>query len=79
MSIRDNIPDDIRRASKMIGLALWLADPESWIKATTVLALRLTEPERKALAYAALLTLEDHELQEVLDAALGPEQEGLAA
>lgn len=66
MSIRDHIPDNVRRAAKVIGLAAWLDDPDTWVTATSVIEMRLTVPQRKALVYAVLLTLDDDAFDDVM-------------
>ena len=57
MSIRDQIPDNIKRASKAIGLALWLQDADAWARTTTILAVRLSPLDREALALACTFHL----------------------
>jgi hypothetical protein len=68
MSIRDQIPNDIRRASKVIGLAAWLDDPVTWAGIVPVLSARLTLRERAALAVVAMASLPDEQLEEVMSA-----------
>lgn len=79
MSIRNNIPDDIRRAAKVIGLAAWLDDPDAWLNATNVIGARLNEHKRKALAFAVICTLDDDAFDDVMCAVYGPQAEGVAA
>lgn len=71
MSNRKNTPDDIRRAAKVIGLALWLGDPEAWENTIPVLEVRVSLPQRKALAFAVLCTLTDDHVYDVLASLYG--------
>lgn len=78
--IRDHIPDDIRRASKVIGLAVWLDDADAWMNATAVIETRMAEHKRKALAFAVLSTLDEDAFNDVMGAVYGaPESVGVAA
>ena len=79
MSIRQHIPDDIRRVSKVIGLALWLDDPTAWDNAASVIAARAAPHRRKALAFAVLLTLSDDEVDDVLTSLFSPSAMEVAA
>lgn len=79
MGIRDHIPDDIRRAAKVIGLAAWVGEADTWVNATSVIATRLTEPQRKALAYATLRTLDDDAFDDVMVSFCSPQSVGVVA
>ncbi len=59
MTVRDHIPDQIKRASRSFGYALWLDDADSWHGLSIVLSARLTLEQRGALAWAALRALPD--------------------
>lgn len=73
MSIRAYIPDNIRRAAKVIGLAAWLGEPETWVNAMGVIEARLTVPQRKALTYATLRTLDKDAFNDVMASIYGPQ------
>lgn len=79
MSMRRHIPDDIRRAAEVIGLAAWLGESETWEQTIPVLATRLTLPQRKALAYAALCTLDEDAFDDVMVSFYGPQLGEVAA
>jgi hypothetical protein len=61
--------DGHKRACKMLGYALTLNDPAIWGDTAAIFALRLSPPERAALAYTALRTLEPEAREAVFDAA----------
>lgn len=71
--VERNIPDDIRRAAKVIGLAAWLGEPDAWENTIPVIEARLTVPQRKALAYAALRTLDEDAFDDVTVSFYGPQ------
>ena len=58
MKVSDHIPDNIRRVSKSIGLALWLSETEMWFGLSRILRARLAPEDRAALAFMALRSLD---------------------
>lgn len=61
MTVAKHIPQDIKRASRAIGFALWLENSEQWSGLAFVLRARLSSHQRASLALAALLSLNDDE------------------
>lgn len=59
MTVREHIPDNIKRASRAFGYAVWLDDADSWHGLTIVLNARLSVEQRAALAWATLRAAPD--------------------
>ena len=57
-AIRDFASDRHKRATRMIGFGLIADSPHVWADVADVLAIRLTDLERAALAFAALVSLD---------------------
>lgn len=70
VSISKNIPDDIKRASRAFGYALWLNSTDHWLGFKTILQARLSPSERAALAFVALKSLDPDDAVATADAAL---------
>jgi hypothetical protein len=60
-----------KRMSRMLGYCLALGDAESWLDFSAVAASRLSIPERVAIAFSCLASLEEDQAEEVASAALG--------
>jgi hypothetical protein len=54
-----HIPDNIKRVSRSIGYAAWLDSHESWLGLPMIMRACLTTEQRAALAYSALVSLDD--------------------
>lgn len=59
MFIVKHIPDNIKRVSRSIGYAAWLDSHESWLGLPMIMRACLTTEQRAALAYSALVSLDD--------------------
>jgi hypothetical protein len=70
MSISQHIPEPIKRVSRSLGYALWLGGVNEWLGFSVVLRAQLSEPQRAALAYAALRSLPHHQALAVAEAVL---------
>lgn len=73
--LRDHIPDNVRRAAKSIGLAVFVGDPDAWTKLPAILAARLDVPSCKALALAALSSLSEDDAEHVIAFAIHQHRE----
>lgn len=71
MSISQHIPDAIKRATRSIGVALWLDNPDTWFGLPVILRARLTERERAALAFMALKSLDPDNAVKVAEGVIG--------
>ena len=80
MTISRHIPENIKRASRAIGLALWVGNREQWFGLSIILRARLSDEQRAALAFQALRALDRDIACLTADLAIyGPEQEDDAA
>ena len=68
MSISNHIPRNIKKVARCIGYAAWLDTHKAWLGLPVVLASRLEVHQRAALAYAALRTLNDDQIEAVFEA-----------
>ncbi len=66
------MPARIKSVSRAIGYCLLLDDGDAWFSLPPILAVRLSAPERAALAYTALKALNPEDAQNVACAALQP-------
>jgi hypothetical protein len=62
--------DGHKRVAKMLGYSLTLGDAAAWHGFTIVLLARLTEPERAALAFATLNSLNHNNAYKTASVAL---------
>jgi hypothetical protein len=70
-AIAKNMPDRIKRVSKMLGYCLYLGDQNGWWGLVTVLRARLTRVERVSIAFVALKSLDRDDALLTAEAALG--------
>ena len=68
MSVSKHIPGSIKKVARCVGYAAWLDTPDAWAGLSVVLAARLEPHQRAALAYAALQTLDDDQIEAVFGA-----------
>ncbi|MEG3663074.1 hypothetical protein [Celeribacter halophilus] len=70
MSVSQNIPDNIKRAARSVGYALWLDSEDEWCGLPVILRARLDERQRAALAFMALKSLDRDKAMQTAEAAL---------
>jgi hypothetical protein len=70
MNISQQIPDNIKRVSRSLGYTLWLDRFEDWDGLSLILRARLTDRQRAALAYAALLSQDNEDARLTAETAL---------
>ncbi len=79
MSVSKHIPENIKRASKAVGYAIWLDETDYWLGLPVVLMARLTTRQRAALAFATLKSLDHSTASAAATAALGGDAFGEVA